>query len=77
MLLGDENEHSERGAEQEVTSYFDEKPSPRNTNPLEWWRMNEHQFSQIGKKKKLCFRKISPKEALLAQKKECYFVFKC
>ena len=54
MLLGDENEHSERGAEQEVTSYFDEKPSPRNTNPLEWWRMNEHQFSQIGMKKKNC-----------------------
>ena len=56
MLLGDENEHSEGGAEQEVASYFAEKPPPRNTNPLEWWRMNVHQFPQIGTKKNSVFK---------------------
>ena len=57
MLLGDENEHSEGGAEQEVASYFAEKTPPRNTNLLEWWRMNEHQFPQIGTKKTTLFAK--------------------
>ena len=58
ILLGDDgNELSDDGnelsdeeaAKQEVLQYMAKKTSPKETQPLEWWKMNEHRLPRLEK----------------------------
>ncbi len=51
ILLGDEDtpESNEELGKQEVLQYLAEKPSPRSTQPLLWWKTNEHRYPKLAK----------------------------
>ena len=44
---GDDDSHDD--CEVEVSQYFAEKVVPRDTNPLQWWQMNELRFKHLSK----------------------------
>jgi len=50
ILLGEEvDDDSHDVCEDEVSQYFAEKVVPRDTNPLQWWQMNELRFKHLSK----------------------------
>ena len=49
ITLGEEEESSETNCESEVNQYFAEKVAVRDTNPLEWWKLNEFRFNTLAK----------------------------
>jgi hypothetical protein len=45
ILLGADEEDSERSdLDDELTLYFSEKSTPKDTNPFDWWKQNEFHF---------------------------------
>ena len=49
ILLGEEEESSDNNCEAEVNQYFAEKVATRETDPLQWWKLNEFRFKTLAK----------------------------
>ena len=50
ILLGEEGDDDPYDdCEDEFRQYFAEKVVPRNTNPLQWWKMNELRFKHLSR----------------------------
>ena len=50
ILLGEEGDDDPcDNCEEEVRQYFAEKAVPRNTNPLQWWKINELRFKNLSR----------------------------
>ena len=51
ILLGDEDtqESNEETVKNELLQYLADKPPSRDTQPLLWWKTNEHRFSRLAK----------------------------
>ena len=47
ILLGPEKDQEE--SESEWEHYLAEKSPSRDTNPLQWWRVNKHHFPKLAK----------------------------
>ena len=49
-LLGDTEgeDEGESGIEDECKRYFTERLLPRNSDPLEWWKLNEFRFPNLA-----------------------------
>ena len=49
ILLGEEEASSPDGSiEAEITQFYMEKPVPRDTNPMDWWRENNTRFPKLA-----------------------------
>ena len=49
ILLGEEEESSDNNCEAEVNQYFAEKVATTETDPLQWWKLNEFRFKTLAK----------------------------
>lgn len=49
VLLDEEEESSDNNCEAEVNQYFAEKVVSRETDPLQWWKLNEFRFKTLSK----------------------------
>ena len=49
ILLGEEEESSDNNCKAEVNQYFAEKVATRETDPLQWWKLNEFRFKTLAK----------------------------
>ena len=49
VLLGEEEESSDNTCEAELDQYFAEKVATRDTDPLQWWKMNEFRFVSLAR----------------------------
>jgi len=88
VLLGQDDDSTEGAAAQEEIQYLAEKPAPRETKPLEWWKLSEHRFPRVAKLAQSNFASELPpppqrgsflRLGKLSQKKQlqkcgCYFV---
>ena len=48
ILLGEEEEFNDNSCEAELNQYFAEKVATRDTDPLQWWSMNEFRFKTLA-----------------------------
>ena len=48
ILLGEEEEVTDNSCEAELNQYFAEKVATRDTDPLQWWSMNEFRFKTLA-----------------------------
>ena len=48
ILLGEEEESTDHCCEAELNQYFAEKVATRDTDPLQWWNMNELRFKTLA-----------------------------
>ena len=48
ILLGEEEESTDNCCEAELNKYFAEKVATRDTDPLQWWNMNEFRFKTLA-----------------------------
>ena len=69
VLLGEEKESYDNTCEAELNQYFAEKVATRDTDPLQWWKMNKFRFASLARVAKsiLCMPATStPSERLFS-----------
>ena len=69
VLLGEEEESSDNTCEAQLNQYFAEKVATRDTDPWQWWKMNELRFASLARVAKsiLCMPATStPSERLFS-----------
>ena len=49
IVFGEEEESSDNNCEAELNQYFVEKVSIRDTDHLQWWKLNEFRFKALAK----------------------------